>query len=123
MATILLSESEKNYVLQGIQDDMRVDGRSCNEFREMVLELDVVSNTNGSAHLRLANTDVLVGVKAELETPKPPCIDEGRIEIFVDCSANANPEFEGRGGEELATEISTLLTHAYTISPECFDMK
>ena len=37
----------------------------------------------------------------------------GRLEFFVDCSANATPEFEGRGGEALATEMSRTLAHAY----------
>lgn len=29
-------------------------------------------------------------------------------------SANATPDFEGRGGEDLATEISNTLTTAYS---------
>ena len=33
----------------------------------------------------------------------------GRIEFFVDCSANATPAFEGRGGEALAADISRVL--------------
>ena len=36
-------------------------------------------------------------------------------------SANATPEFEGRGGEELATEISNMLTRAYDC-PSCIDL-
>jgi len=33
----------------------------------------------------------------------------GRIEFFVDCSANATPGFEGRGGDNLAADISRVL--------------
>ena len=44
------------------------------------------------------------------------------IEFFVDCSANATPEFEGRGGNELATEISRILSRAYR-DPQVFDLK
>ena len=36
-------------------------------------------------------------------------------------SANATPEFEGRGGEELAVEISNMLTRAYDC-PSCLDL-
>jgi len=36
-----------------------------------------VTHTSGSAHLRLANTDVLVGVKAEMVTPLPERPKEG----------------------------------------------
>lgn len=82
----------------------------------MELETDIVSHASGSARLRLANTDILVGVKTEIDTPIPDRFDEGKIEFFVDCSANATPEFEGRGGEELAMEISNTLQKAYQSS-------
>ena len=36
-------------------------------------------------------------------------------------SANATPDFEGRGGEDLAVEISNSLAGAYR-SPEVFDL-
>ena len=51
-----------------------------------MLETGVVSHASGSCHLRLANTDILVGVKAELETPLPGAPDRGRLEFFIDCS-------------------------------------
>lgn len=63
MAEVDLSEAERTYVLHGVQDDLRVDGRCCGDYRHMEVETGVVSNTNGSARLRLANTDILVGIK------------------------------------------------------------
>lgn len=50
----------------------------------MELETDVVSHAFGSARLRLANTDILVAVKLEIDTPHPNQPDEGKIEFFVD---------------------------------------
>ncbi|KAF5908054.1 exosome complex component RRP42, partial [Clarias magur] len=75
----------------------------------MEIETDVVSNTDGSAKVSLGQTDVLVGIKAEIGKPKPTAPDEGYLEFFVDCSANATPEFEGRGGEELGMDLSNKL--------------
>eukprot|EP00095_Tigriopus_kingsejongensis_P003604 snap_masked-scaffold1570_size35393-processed-gene-0.7 protein:Tk03604 transcript:snap_masked-scaffold1570_size35393-processed-gene-0.7-mRNA-1 annotation:"exosome complex exonuclease rrp42 (ribosomal rna processing protein 42" len=120
MARVLVSETEKLYVLHGVQEDLRVDGRSRNDIRPILVETDLVTHTSGSAHLRLANSDILVGVKAELETPSVGRPSAGRLEFFVDCSANATPNFEGRGGENLATEISQALARAY-LSPAVFD--
>ncbi|KAK6178478.1 hypothetical protein SNE40_013264 [Patella caerulea] len=124
MADVNYSEAEKTFILHGIQDKFpcREDGRGCEDYRHMEIETGVVSNTSGSARLRLANTDILVGVKAELGVPSPEKPDSGCIEFFVDCSANATPEFEGRGGEELATEISTVLSRCYDNSG-CLDLK
>lgn len=113
MARVLVSEAEKVYVLHGVQEDIRVDGRRRGDLRPLMVESDLVTHTSGSAHLRLANTDILVGVKAELDSPSPDSPSEGRLVFSVDCSANATPEFEGRGGDDLATEISRLLSRAY----------
>jgi len=122
MAEVLLSEAERTFILHGVQDDVREDGRGCEDYRHMELETDIVSNTSGSARCRLANTDVLVGVKAEMGEPLVDRPSEGRLEFFVDCSANATPKFEGRGGEELATQISNMLSRAYT-SSSCLDLR
>lgn len=54
--------------------------------------------------------------------PYPHTPNEGKIEFFVDCSANALLDFEGRGGEELALEISNCLRITYS-SPHAFDLK
>jgi len=42
--------------------------------------------------------------------------------VLFSSSANATPEFEGRGGEELATEISSMLSRAYEC-PSCLNLK
>lgn len=113
MADVNLSEAEKTFILHSVQDNFREDGRSCEDFRHMELETGLISNTNGSARVRLATTDVLVGVKVQLTPVNPKNPETGRMEFFLDCSANATPEFEGRGGEALASEITALLTRAY----------
>ncbi|XP_078811551.1 exosome complex component RRP42 isoform X2 [Oryzias latipes] len=113
MATVKVSEAEKVYILHGIRDDLRVDGRSCEDYRHMEVETDVVSNTDGSARVSLGHTAVLVGIKAEIGKPRPLVPDEGYLEFFVDCSANATPEFEGRGGEELGIELSNTLYRVF----------
>ncbi|XP_045447650.1 exosome complex component RRP42 [Melitaea cinxia] len=122
MAGLLLSPTEKIYILHGVQDDYRSDGRTNIDYRPMELETDVVSHASGSARLRLANTDILVGVKTEIDVPKSDNPGLGKIEFFVDCSANATPEFEGRGGEQLANNISNMMQRAYN-SSQAFDLK
>lgn len=122
MSGVLISEAEKTFIIHGIQENLRCDGRSCLEYQYIEVETGIISNCSGSSHVRLANTDVLVGIKSELDAPDPCSADRGRIEFFVDCTANADPEFEGRGGEDIATEISSALAQAYR-SPRCLDLK
>ncbi|ERL88194.1 exosome complex component RRP42 [Dendroctonus ponderosae] len=117
-----LSQAEKTFILHGVAENFRVDGRDREGYRPMELETDIVQHAFGSARLRLANTDVLVAVKIEVDTPLPEKPFEGKIEFFVDCSANATPDFEGRGGESLAVELANILSSAYE-SPLTFDLR
>lgn len=52
----------------------------------MELETELVNNASGSARLRLANTDILVGIKTEIDKPSIQFPDRGKIDFFVDWS-------------------------------------
>ncbi|KAF7285986.1 hypothetical protein GWI33_008290 [Rhynchophorus ferrugineus] len=117
-----LCDAEKTFILHGVKENFRVDGRDREGYRPIELETNIVQHAFGSARLRLANTDVLVAVKLEIDVPFPERPFEGKLEFFVDCSANATPDFEGRGGETLAAELANILTSAYR-SPQTFNLK
>lgn len=122
MANIVISDAEKTFILHGVEDNLRCDGRTRCDYRPMEIETGIVTHANGSCRLRLANTDVVVAVKSEIDIPALENPDEGKVIFFVDCSANAAPEFEGRGGEELAMEFANTLENAYR-SRQAFNLK
>ncbi|OXA57382.1 Exosome complex component RRP42 [Folsomia candida] len=111
MAEILLSEVEKYYLVMG--QDVRVDGRSRSDYRQGDIDLNAVTNSHGSIRARLGETDVIVATKVDLGTPDPDRPDRGTIKFLVDCSPTASPDFEGRGGDELAEKICRILSIAY----------
>lgn len=113
MAVTVLSKEEQFYIVAGVEEDFRTDGRSCEDYRILNVQTSVISTTNGSAQVKLAGTNVLVGVKAVIDQPLPDAKEEGRIEFFVDCSANASPVFEGRGGDDLALDIRAALGRTF----------
>ena len=47
----VLSESERDFIVRGVREDVRADGRGCRDVRHYSLRLGVVSNTSGSAHV------------------------------------------------------------------------
>ncbi|CAK9806599.1 Exosome complex component RRP42 [Anthophora quadrimaculata] len=122
MAEVILSSGEKTFILHGIDADFRNDGRRRCEYRSMEIETKLMPQTHGSARLRIGNTDILVGVKVELDVPHADKPNEGKLEFFVDCSATATPVFEGKGGDDLATKISNTLTVAYQ-TRNVFDLR
>ncbi|TGZ53932.1 Exosome complex exonuclease RRP42, partial [Temnothorax longispinosus] len=111
------SLGEKTFIIHGVDLDLRNDGRSRYQYRSIEIETRLMKLAHGSARLRIGNiTDVLVGVKLELiDTPYAVC-----RKTFS--SANATPAFEGKGRDDLATEISNVLSMAYQ-TPDAFDLK
>lgn len=112
MAT--LSEAERLFLVHGAQLDCRADGRTCLQQKPIELEFDIFPLCHGSAHVRVGRTDLVVGVKLQVVEPQPHSPDCGILEFNADVSANASPEFTGRGGEEIVNELVALLEHCVT---------
>ena len=58
----VVSASERAFIIGGVGANIRSDGRSRNDFRSFSLDVGVVSSANGSARVRLEQTEVLVGL-------------------------------------------------------------
>lgn len=104
-----LSIGEKHFVQGGIAQDLRSDGRKRLTYRPISVETGNIPQANGSARVKMGETDVIASVKAELGKPSPFQPDKGKVSIYVDCSPTAAPMFEGRGGDELSAELSAAL--------------
>ncbi len=72
----------------------RIDGRGLEEQRQLRIETGVIPKANGSARVRLGNTEVVTGVKVQPDRPFPDTGDRG---IFI-CTAEilplAHPDIE-----------------------------
>ncbi|CAI9102893.1 OLC1v1001260C1 [Oldenlandia corymbosa var. corymbosa] len=104
-----LSTGEKNFINGGVAQDLRTDGRKRLTYRPIYITTGVIPQANGSARVKMGATDVIASVKAELGRPTAAYPDKGKVSINVDCSPTAEPTFEGRGGEELSSELSMAL--------------
>ncbi|KAF9103547.1 Exosome complex component RRP42 [Mortierella sp. AM989] len=123
----LISPAERDYILKGIECNIRADGRQRSDYREVTIETSVVSQTSGSARIRIAGgTDVLVSVKAEIapvqvDPETGDGADKGQIICSVECAPSASQQFEGRGADDLNNELtqmmSRFLSHNTTTPP------
>lgn len=57
------SVGEQSYITQGVEHGVRCDGRGCEDFRTVRIELGPIVQASGSARLKLGGTDVIVAVK------------------------------------------------------------
>ncbi len=80
----------KKYLDQGI----RYDGRKTDEIREVSIEYNVSNSAEGSARVKIGNTEVIAGVKMALEKPYPDTPDEGMLMVGVELLPASNPKFE-----------------------------
>ena len=62
MASLLLSEDQRDYIIQGAREDFRNDGRSCKDYRKFELSTDLITNANASAKVKLVSGHCLYTV-------------------------------------------------------------
>ena len=119
---LILSEGEKRYICGGIEVGMRSDGRNLKEYQLISCERNVAQNCDGSSHVRCGKNDVLVGVKLEIEEieKSEDWTGSGRVDFFADLTANASPQFEGKQGEDICSELITLFSASI---PQFLDLK
>lgn len=61
---------------------MRLDGRSPNDYRPIMVEFNNINNSYGSCQLILGDTKVIVAVKGELDTPDLCTPDLGKLDFL-----------------------------------------
>ena len=83
----VVDELKRNQILELLDQDQRTDGRSLDESREVSIEYNVIPKANGSARVRLGDTEVVCGVKIQPDRPFPDMGDKG---IFI-CTAELLP--------------------------------
>ncbi len=84
MSASRVSATERRFIEEGIEQNLRNDGRSALDYRPFYVELSVMEQTNGSARLKQEFTDILVGVKVDIGEVDPQRPNLGRIEFSVD---------------------------------------
>ena len=83
----VIDELKKSQILELLEQGKRVDGRTFDEARELIIETNAIPKANGSARVRLGDSEVVCGVKIQPDKPFPDMGDKG---IFI-CTAELLP--------------------------------
>ncbi len=85
----------RSHIISLLEANTRLDGRKLTEYRHPItVEYGVIKTAEGSARVKIGETDILVGVKLEVGEPYPDTPDEGTIIVGAELLALSNPEFE-----------------------------
>ena len=68
-STIIVEHLRKQQMWDSISKGKRLDGRNLDEIRPIEIEFDIIKKANGSAKVKLGNTEVVAGVKVETGEP------------------------------------------------------
>lgn len=90
----------KKYLESLIESGKRADGRALDEFRKIEIDVGIIKTAEGSAFVKIGETQAIAGVKMELTEPYKDVPNEGVLKVNAELSPLASPEFEGMLREE-----------------------
>ena len=64
-STIIVEHLRRQQMWDFISKGKRLDGRNLDEMRPLEIELDIIKKANGSAKVKLGNSEVVAGIKVE----------------------------------------------------------
>lgn len=115
-----MNEGLKQHLIKSLQKGIRFDGRGLTSYRKITVERDITKNAEGSARIKLGNTEVIVGVKMGIEKPYPDTPEEGGLTVNAELLPLSSPEFEagppGIQAIELARVVDRGIREAKAIS-------
>ncbi|XP_068251067.1 exosome complex component RRP43-like [Palaemon carinicauda] len=98
-----------NYYKSFLEQNKRPDGRGLTEVRPITINVGTVNTADGSATVRVGNTAVMCGIKAELATPILRKPNEGFIIPNVELYPCCSPKFKAGPPGEKAIAASQFL--------------
>ncbi|MGC8812785.1 MAG: exosome complex protein Rrp42 [Candidatus Aenigmatarchaeota archaeon] len=100
---------EEKYALELIEKGKRIDGRKFDEFRKIEIEQGIIKKAEGSARVKLGETEVIAGVKMEFGTPFPDTPEEGTLVVNAEFTPLASPDFDVGPPSEDAIELARVV--------------
>lgn len=99
----------RDHILNLLKEGKRVDGRGLEDYRDLEIKVNVIEKAEGSAWVRLGNTQVLVGIKVDMGEPFPDLPERGVITTNVELVPLASPNFEPGPPDENAIELARVV--------------
>ena len=100
----------RSHIISLLEASTRLDGRELTEYRKPIsVEYGVVKTAEGSARVKIGETDVMVGVKLEVGEPYPDTPNEGTIIVGAELLPLSNPEFEPGPPQIQAIELARVV--------------
>lgn len=124
-----MNNISKEYLINILKNGKRVDSRKLDELRDVEISYDVSKNAEGSARVKIGNTEVIAGVKLEVGTPFPDSPDKGVIMVGAETLPLSSPDFESGPPDVKSIELARVVdraireSHAIDLGKLCIEEK
>jgi len=109
MARAVMSEIKKDHIHKLLAKGRRVDNRAWDEFRPITIQPGYIDTAEGSARVKIGNTDVLVGVKMTIGEPFADTPNKGVLSTNAELIPLASPNFESGPPDENSIELARVV--------------
>jgi len=111
-----------NYVIDMIENRRRIDERKLDEFRKIEIKANIIKTAEGSASVKIGETEVIAGVKLNTGEPFADTPNEGVLIVNAEFTPLASPDFESGPPGEDAVELARIVDRGIRES-KCIKME
>ncbi len=122
MSNTVVSRLKKKKIQEVVNQGNRMDGRSLEDLRELVIKQNILEKAEGSAEVWLGKTHVVVGVKVGEGHPFEDTPDAGVLMTNAELTPVAHPTWEPGPPRENSIEVARVVDRGLR-SAKILDMK
>jgi exosome complex component RRP42 len=104
-----LPNINRRKIVNLLKENKRLDGRKPFEYRDISIETGVSINAEGTARVRIGKTEVIVGVKMDVQEPYPDHDDEGTMITSMEFPSAAGERYESGPPQMDSIEIARVV--------------
>lgn len=100
---------KRDYICKIAEQGKRIDGRKFDEYRKIEIETNVIDKAEGSARVKIGNTQLIVGIKMDVGEPYSDSPESGVLTTAAELIPMASPDFEAGPPRENAIELARVV--------------
>ncbi|MBU2559451.1 exosome complex protein Rrp42 [archaeon] len=105
----VVAEIRRDHIANIIRDGKRVDGRGFDDYRPITIETDIGHKADGSALVKMGDTQVMAGIKLLLGQPFSDMPNSGVLTTNAELRPGASPTFEAGPPKPPTVEIARVV--------------
>jgi exosome complex component RRP42 len=108
-STIIVEHLRRQQMWDVISKGKRLDSRALDEMRPLETELDIIKKANGSAKVKLGDSEVVAGIKVETGEPFEGLENKGALIMSAEVLPTASPYIEPGPPDEETIELARVV--------------